>query len=153
MRDISYLIICGLLFAPLAVSATAQPSSESCAYYQSLEKELQCGPEAYLKKWAYPMCKKYLKLEPKLSAEVQAWFPAVRFCLQNSLALAQSQSQVNCENLDQVAIDSHVDCYVETGYCDLSDEDKSHLSGIMGSTIFSSALWIETSLRITWACF
>lgn len=125
------------------------PSSENCSYYSDLESELSCGPQSYLEKWARPMCEKYLKVQPQLSQDLQAWFPKVRYCLQQEID--QYADQLTCRDLDKMAIASHVKCYVETGFCELTEFDKTALMQITSKALLHP-LWIETSLRIYFEC-
>ncbi|MEZ0391833.1 MAG: hypothetical protein ACAH59_06440 [Pseudobdellovibrionaceae bacterium] len=127
----------------------AEPSSVTCEYYESLEQEMTCGPEGYLQKWAYPMCQMYIKKAPKLSGSLQAWFPEIRFCLQAKLH--EIKTELTCPNLEDLAIESHVSCYVETGFCNLSQSDQWKLMELINVNLFEP-LWLETSARIVWAC-
>ena len=131
----------------LAQPVMARPSAHSCTYYQSLESEMKCGPDAYLANWGGPMCAKYLKHETNfwksllLTSELKAWFPRVRLCLQQDLEA--SKSQLTCDNLTDFAKDSHIRCYVQTGFCELSSISKLQLGKLSAAAVISddTGIW------------
>ncbi len=142
-------VFCLPLWKVWSFQAIDEPSSENCAYYGLLEQKLACGHHAYLQRWAYPMCEKYIKAAPGLSYELQVWFPQIRLCLQEALYF--HEDLVNCKNLNDFAVDSHVFCYVKTGFCEMSSEDQWQLLRITGTNILQP-LWLKTALRIDQAC-
>lgn len=147
--------IAGLLFPVLAL-ATPPASSLSCDYYPQIEQELRCGPQSYFQKWGDPMCRTYLQYESNpikslfLTAELKQWFPQVRLCLQ---AYLSSQTDLNCANLDHHANRSHIECYVQTGYCELSNLSKVQLASISAKAVaLDPLLWQQSALAITKIC-
>jgi hypothetical protein len=147
-----------LLALPGDLLAQSLPSSISCGYYQSLESELQCGPSSYISKWAGPMCEKYLEHETNpwkalfLTSELKAWFPRVRLCLQQKLE--ESKHELSCAGLNDFAKSSHVECYIETNYCDLSPLSQIQLGRLSATALVldTTGLWQETLLGISEAC-
>lgn len=141
----------GLLACILSLAARAQvsfPSSENCDYYLHLEEQFRCGAKSYFVE-AHGLCVKYLKAQNQTSREIQEFFPKVRYCLQNEIY--QMGSRVTCENLEQVAIKSHVDCYLATGFCDLSWASRTELT-LMTLRQFLNPIWIVTAQKILKAC-
>lgn len=128
---------------------SAMPSSQSCQYYQTLENSLQCGPDSYLIKSGYPLCEHYKRISPWMTDEIQKWFPKIRYCLQ--AALEERENEITCANLDQTALETHVDCYVQTGYCDLSLASKTQLS-LVTLPRMTDSLWRKTAREILKAC-
>jgi len=132
--------------------AASSPSRGGCDYYLTLESQLQCGRNAYLSKWAYPLCQMYLSREPRMSVAIQNWFREVRYCLQEDLRRSVSQAGLQCQGLDQKAIQSHVDCYAKTRFCDLSSMDQLAVLDLTKEHL-SEPLWLETSTRIFSQCY
>ncbi|MGZ5279725.1 MAG: hypothetical protein ACXWC9_07285 [Pseudobdellovibrionaceae bacterium] len=137
--------------------ASMGPSALNCDFYQQIEDEMQCGPQAYFQRWAGPMCEKYLQSESNLfqslflSSELKAWFPQVRLCLQEELALRFPD--LMCKNLDQHAKLSHIECYVQTGYCELSAYSKLQLAGLSANAVLLDPnLWQHSIFEISQAC-
>jgi len=137
--------------------AALEPSSLNCDFYQQIETEMQCGPKAYFQKWAGPMCEKYLQSESNpfqslfLSSELKVWFPQVRLCLQEELVVRFPD--LSCKNLDQHAKLSHIECYVQTGYCELSAYSKLQLAGLSANAVLLDPnLWQQSIVEISQAC-
>jgi hypothetical protein len=130
-------------------AAEIRPSSQSCDYYLALESKLHCGPDAYLQQVAYPLCRRYLDQAEWTSEEIQNWFPKVRLCLQQELD--RQDRDLNCNNLNEIASQSHRDCYVRTGYCHLSWKSNAQLAMLTLSKLRGS-WWTETAQMIFDAC-
>lgn len=145
------------LLCSAAVWAQLEASSKNCDLYSKLENEMRCGPQAYFQKWGQPMCEKYIRSEEApiqslfLSHELKVWFPQVRLCLQQYLV--RELDALTCQNLDQHAKQSHVECYVQTGYCDLSAVAKLQLAGMSANAFFlDPVLWQQSALEISEVC-
>jgi hypothetical protein len=147
------------LLPSLLTFAQLQPSATNCDYYSQIESELQCGTDAYFQKWGGPMCKKYLLYETDplksllLTDQLKAWFPKVRFCLQNELAQMLEAKNLSCGNLNAQVNRSHVDCYMQTGYCELSVLSKAQLGSLSAEAmVMDPALWDPLALEISKNC-
>lgn len=149
--SLGYMVIWNFIFALLSLPVTAQsqfPSTENCSFYQTLESQHQCGPKGYLQA-AFPLCQKYLNAQPRMNDEIQAFFPQVRYCLQDEFY--QLGSRLKCEKLDRIAIQTHIDCYLKTGFCELSWLSKTQLT-VLTLPQMKSSLWRETAEQILKAC-
>lgn len=140
-----------------AALAAPQPSSLDCHFYLEIESEMRCGPQAYFQKWALPMCEKYVQYETDpfkkwlVTSELRAWFPKVRLCLQQYLAAAGSN--LSCHNLPEHANQSHVQCYVQTGYCEMSGLSKAQLASLSAkAVIIDPDLWEQSAWEIAEIC-
>lgn len=143
----------GIVFFVSILSLFAQaqssfPSTENCDYYLHLEEQFRCGAKSYFVE-AHGLCLQYLKAQNQTSQEIQEFFPKVRFCLQNEIY--QMGSRVTCESLEQIAVRSHVDCYLATGFCDLSWVSRTELT-MMTLPQFLKPIWIVTAQKILRAC-
>lgn len=134
-----------------------QPSPANCDFYQQIEEQMQCGPQGYFQKWAAPMCDKYIRSETNpvtglfLSQELKQWFPQVRMCLQEYLL--SEIGTLTCQNLDQHANQSHIECYIQTGYCELSAYAKLQLAGLSANAVLMDpVLWQQSAVEISKIC-
>jgi len=152
MRNALLFCFSVLAFGSFAFAAEIPPSRTSCEYYRTLENQLQCGHDAYFSKWGYPLCQMYLSREPVMSTAIQVWFREVRYCLQEDLRRSVSRSELQCQGLDEKAIESHVDCYAKTRFCDLSYRDQLAVFNLTAEYL-SEPMWLETSAQIFSKCY
>lgn len=132
-----------LLFILLPTTALAdcRPSDNSCDFYSCQEQQRSCGSRGYWMNFGEKYCKKFLYNEENFSPRVQSWLQDVRLCLQErTLELTQQSS---CKNLYREAMHSHVGCYVDTGFCDLSFLERSHVFWYLRYALRSSNTWLE----------
>ncbi len=95
----------------------------ACEYYRCREKESQCGPDGYLLGYVGKYCDRFSTVtEPRLSDAGAAWMEDVRHCLVRELE-TQTDEYDSCDTIAQVGTDSHANCYVQSGFCDLSFTD------------------------------
>lgn len=133
------LLFAALVFlvGNLTYAQTCSWSSENCEYYACKEKELQCGAQGYPKFFGEYYCKVYLAYAPQLSPSGQLWLYAARLCLQQKLEQISTITQ-NCGQIHILAINSHVQCYTQMGYCGLGFWDKLQIKAIAAQEIFRS---------------
>src|SRR5690349_12841923 len=120
-----------VLVALLSSVAFAGPSETDCQYYQEIENAHQCGPRGYAMNFGYRLCEKYLKAQPRTTENVQAWFPKVRLCLQQYLEETNGLF-TTCKDLKSRALESHLACYLSTGFCELNKHDRRQILRITG---------------------
>jgi hypothetical protein len=138
-----------ILLFPLMV--LADPSRESCDFYHELAAEFQCGPKGYLEEFGIPLCEKYLNAESGLhSTQLVEWFREVRFCLQQKLEDERS-SFGDCRELKKGALDSHLGCYRETGFCELSWVDRATVLRLTSWRVFTPEV-LSLMVRTTKIC-
>ena len=128
------VIIFLMLFLPSICFANCSANVNSCSFYQCKEKEQSCGASGYWLNFGYRYCQIFLNTEKSFSSPGQKWLDKVRVCLQTR---ANKISQVqSCQNIRKVALDSHVGCYIDTGFCSLSFKDKSQIYWYLKDAIF-----------------
>lgn len=133
-----------------SVSAFAGPSSSDCNYYREVESTYKCGPKGYPLDFGFRLCEKYLKAQPNTRPNVKTWFPKVRFCLQDFIAKNHGSFR-DCDDLKTRALDSHLNCYKDTGFCGLSLVDESQILRITAFDIFRPSI-MSLSLRVQSVC-
>jgi hypothetical protein len=127
---------------------TCAPSTESCDYYLCKAQLLHCTESDYPVKFGYRLCQRYLMDQNQSSEALRAWLPAVRECLQEKFETLKVDS---CQNIEQAAFATHVQCYVQTGFCHLSDSDKAWLV-LETSWQMLYPVSMQTALEVQRAC-
>lgn len=102
----------------------AQPLQNNCDFYEKcLETKYQCGAEGYPVGYGGRFCRLFQKLQPDLSGPGQQWITDTMICLQRELIPeATGRRKSNCKRIAKKALDSHVKCYVQNGFCDIKED-------------------------------
>jgi hypothetical protein len=129
MRVVSVTLLLFISMPLSMVSAFASPETGcadrigNCDYYECRESLQNCGSKGYLLRFGYHYCSKFMGgVRPRMTAQGAAWMATVARCLQEKVE--QIPLATSCEVTADEAIASHPDCYVDTGYCELTDGDK-----------------------------
>jgi hypothetical protein len=80
----------------------------------------------YLSEFAIPYCYKYKADQKNYSERGQIFLSQVRYCLQEKLE-DFSHDQPLCKDLRTYAIYSHIGCYLNSGFCELSMTEKMRI--------------------------
>lgn len=103
--------------------------ASACDFYLCQEDEIpesdRCGEEGYYIGYGYKYCNRFQETaNERLSPEGSAWVGRVMPCL---MAVIQDEVVLkdSCETTKQIAFDSHPDCYLESGFCDLTPDDMA----------------------------
>ena len=98
-----------------------------CSYYDCRESISRCGEDGYLTGYVGKYCERFATVtEPRVSPAAAAWLGRVRHCLVDYLE-TEVAYDADCETIDRRGTDSHAECYVQTGFCDLSPIDWFHI--------------------------
>lgn len=138
-----------LLLIPTLSFADCKPSADSCDFYRCKEKEQTCGPSGYWQNFGDPYCRKFLNNEKSFSKNSQIWLKDVRECLQ--VRVGEVSDQVSCKQLFHEAMDSHISCYVDTGFCSLSLLEKWKIFWYLKGAASNPLTWKEAAL-LSQAC-
>ncbi len=104
------------------------PASGDCSYYLQLEGQKSChlnknnGPD-YLLSYGYFYCVKFESLFNNSSRSLKTFITGTKNCLQNKIKI-MSDEKYSCEQLEKFAFETHSECYLENGYCQLSKNDR-----------------------------
>jgi len=94
-------------------------AGHEATFYQCAEQTLHCGSTGYLIGYGSKYAERYYrKTRPWMSRAGQAWIDEVLVCLQEELRAA-IDSTTSCEDVRTIAFDTHPDCYLAAGFCDL----------------------------------
>jgi hypothetical protein len=81
-----------------------------------------CEKSDYLESFANEYCYRFAETENHYSANGRKFLSVVGDCLRKEIA--SNIDNLNCKSVKPFAADSHVLCYVQSGYCDLDFQDR-----------------------------
>lgn len=137
--------------------SSCQSHLGSCEYYACLNESFFCPTYNYLSDFGYLYCHHFdAKIKQQLGEEAQVWLESVKLCLQleieNHKNFDWSKPNTHqCQKLQQFSIGSHSDCYVQTGYCGLPDQDREKIRRVILPSLWRMDLFQE-GLEIFAAC-
>jgi hypothetical protein len=125
-RSISaFLLFISILASSLAIAGVTPCADRigHCDYYLCRESVESCGDNGYFLHFGYPYCEELMTdVRPKMSEKAADWMSRAAACLQERVeAMPLTHS---CEDMASLAIATHPDCYVSTGFCELKFSDK-----------------------------
>lgn len=117
----------------LAQNQNCQPKPANCQFYQCAEQQFRCGTNGYFQKFAGPYCNYFFnETYNKVSASTQKWLVDVAYCLQTAVEKSiQNNPQISCNKIRSKAIQSHSECYVKTGFCQLDRTEQAYIISIL----------------------
>jgi hypothetical protein len=118
MKMIRALFILAMVFVVSSANAAS-----ICEDYLIKSNELGCDSTNYLTAYGYRYCAAFEKRQPSFTPSGQTVLSHLRFCLLDAL----SKAQVTCDSVEAFAFESHVSCYVESGFCEMNSLDKMHI--------------------------
>jgi hypothetical protein len=116
------LILFGLIF----LSTTSFPDicendQTICSFYCKANTELSCHQDNYLMSFGYKYCHLFLAKENSFNPSSQQILSKIRTCLIQNLS---ERADLTCENVEQIASNSHISCYLENNFCQIELRDK-----------------------------
>jgi hypothetical protein len=133
------------------------PVIDTCDFYADcLESAFECRADGYPLHFGERLCRVFLDNDYKFSASDQDWSSAVRKCLQDALVhtTIDLRDSISCDDLKALAFSSHVDCYIDNGFCDIELSDYGELVLLMKDELYgtgSLAVW-EQFVHTSWEC-
>lgn len=132
----------------ISAMASARACNEfigTCDFYLCQEQHFNCGPNGYNLGYGYKYCSLSNSnlLNQMKSIEGQQWVVDTFTCLQtknyeNSLDLAnETNDKKICELIADTSYDSHPDCYIQAGFCQLSAYEKGLILNLIKQEAFS----------------
>lgn len=120
----------------------------TCDYYLCVEANHQCGAGGYPVGYGYKYCNRSLfGLLQEMQSEVgRQWVVKTVRCLQTKLndeigsaGAGRGAMAMSCDQIRQTALDSHPDCYVDSGFCEMPMADKMKIFNTVKSELLSSS--------------
>lgn len=112
------------------------PQAYTCDFYLCMESKFSCDVNGYFLSYGYRYCRKTMEAEETkdFSPEGYSWLEKTRQCLQERL-LSESEGR-DCKEIKKKSTEQHVDCYYQSGFCELSMKDKRKIYGSLASSLF-----------------
>jgi hypothetical protein len=102
----------------------ADPTCGGCQFYACRESEGPCGPRGYYLGFAEKYCERFLgTLAPRMSPAGRRFLSDARDCLMRYVD-ENLATDAECSDVKRRALDSHVACYHNNGFCALPLSDK-----------------------------
>lgn len=91
-----------------------------CEFYSKcLEEKFKCGSKGYPIGYGYKYCLRFLDKFDIFPEEGKLWVDNVLVCLKESLKTTYNDNNAVCNDIFNIAFDSHPRCYVDNGFCKL----------------------------------
>jgi len=98
-----------------------------CQFYACREAEDACGSDGYYLGFGEKYCERFLLIvKPRLSLAGEAFLDRGRDCLMRTID-AEIGEHLTCSQVRRQALDSHVACYRDNGFCELPLGDRLRL--------------------------
>ncbi|MBC7457662.1 MAG: hypothetical protein H7235_05245 [Bdellovibrionaceae bacterium] len=127
----------------------------TCDFYLCQEAKNPCGVAGYNLGFGYKYCSgSKFDLLPKMRTELgRSWVQNVFKCLQkNNLTDSEPPKTVKtCSAIRDTSVQSHPDCYVQAGFCELATSERLLILNLIKSEIFSTGTMAQ-GLRILQLC-
>jgi hypothetical protein len=104
------------------IARECTPTSDQCNFYDCAEEYLQCGEKGYLQTTAKELCNPQ-EYENIKSEKILNFSNSVRRCLQEEIIEIADQTN-KCQKIKQLALESHVPCFIESGFCSLTLKER-----------------------------
>lgn len=128
--------------ADFADSCPRMSKANSCSFYDKcLEAKNQCGSEGYPLNYGLKFCNIFNSM--KLSSKGEKWITATMACLQEEL-VDFAEAKTACSTIQKKAFESHVQCYVNSGFCELPTDDKLKIAA---TNLWETVTSLEGSLQ------
>lgn len=146
-----WLLLIFILNPLFARAQLCEPDVSSCSFYLCQEQEHRCGPRGYPVGFGFKFCQLFLNTEKNYSNEAYGWLRRVRVCLMDSMNEIVSRGRKSCDQIKDEGFRSHLGCYIDTGFCDLSLRDQWKISWAMRTSFIHREV-IRDGLSVMQAC-
>ena len=130
-------------------ASSCNEASDDCEYYSCIEEQRHCGEKGYLLGFGKKYCLKFTEDEDYFSSEGKEWILKVRECLISNLDIPSEK--VSCKNFKKAQVKSHVPCYVNSGYCELSRSDRFAVKKVIYKSMWRPSL-IWAGIKVIVSC-
>lgn len=132
-----------------AVSSECKPEANSCDFYLCKEMNDPCGNRGYWLAYGYKYCRIFLTQTQHFPEASKDWMLKTRLCLQQSIN--HDTRELSCAADREAAMDSHVHCYIDSGFCDLSIKERAAIIWLLRSAMIMPMTYVE-GLEVEYQC-
>lgn len=136
--------------------ACEQKSREgSCDFYQCFDNRRSCGTDGYALGYGKKYCNRFGDFYNDFTSDGQAMIDCVRKCLTKALLNQYSSGQASgggCDQIKNIAFDSHVDCYYNCNFCNVYANNKIALYHVYEVNDFFSTLALKQVVTVGAKC-
>jgi hypothetical protein len=129
------LILLILLSMSSPQARSQLPFEGPCAFYRVKFHQLGCHGDNYLSEFGYRYCMAYLNLEPIFTRKSRVTLAGIRQCLVDTL---EQRTDLTCDNVKSIALQSHVPCYRNSDFCALPISEKLKILWVVRKTTMKS---------------
>ncbi|XP_063409998.1 uncharacterized protein LOC134693199 [Mytilus trossulus] len=116
---------------PVDASCTRKGQNGDCEFYRCFEKRRQCGSSGYLIGYGYKYCARFRNRYDRFTRAGKNWIDCVRSCLTRKLIGKYQENVVGqCDELKSYAFDTHVNCYLNCGFCNMYTSNLFALNSV-----------------------
>ena len=104
-----------------------------CDFYTCFENRRNCGSKGYMLAYGRKYCNKFGEDYDNFTEQGQQWIDCTRQCLTGALRSsyrANTLAGQGCHDVKVLAFHTHVDCYVNCGFCNIWSTNKAALFGV-----------------------
>lgn len=145
---LSFLLL-SLLYRGNSIADSCQAKKNSCDFYLCKEQKSPCGDKGYWLAYGYKYCSLFLEVEDKFPVTSMEWMQKVRVCLQKEIN--EFSEEISCTESYLKSMSSHVDCYTDTGFCQLSLKERASIIWALRSALLLPLTYVE-GLELEYQC-
>lgn len=112
-------------YSALAADSICADHLNDCEYYTCVAVSKNCSSRSYPTRFARRYCLRYDARNERFSQRGQEWINNVRSCLIHEMNTYVDD--LTCGELKKRAFKDHVPCYIESGFCSLSNRDRKQI--------------------------
>lgn len=128
--------------------SAAAAAPDSCAFYWNKSLAMGCSLNDYLVSFGHKYCRQFERVHKDFSGPGQSTVLQIRRCLISAL---RDNREVTCSNVKSIALESHVSCYIENGFCEMSKADKGKILQVVAKELLDPA-FAAVAFRIQNIC-
>ncbi|CAD5212120.1 unnamed protein product [Bursaphelenchus xylophilus] len=146
-----------ILFSVFFVNGQNNSSScgePDCSTYVCLEDIAHCGSNGYLIGYGYKNCLSFNDHYDDFNQKGKNFTDCATYCLPNWLEeyFEAHNNSVNCRQLQQDALQSHVKCFLDCGFCGMWFSNLITLAKVLDFKDFLSVDAVKTVFEVFYGC-
>uniref|UniRef100_A0A914QLI0 Uncharacterized protein n=1 Tax=Panagrolaimus davidi TaxID=227884 RepID=A0A914QLI0_9BILA len=129
-----------------------------CSAYNNLEAQVNCGPNGYLMNYGIVYCHRFFTPEyyNQFDTAGKAFVDCTGQCLVNKATAIVNQqvssNDIDCTELSDKAIDSHSDCYLQCGFCNVCKKNRKAFFNVIQADAFTDDRLLAEAFQTMGKC-